>query len=583
MRSASQDARLVCAFNPDECLHLDLVRSALERGNVAIDFPNYGHLQLNSALLPLSFASRFLDVSDKHIILTLRTVSAVFSVGVLVFTFLIARSFFDQLTAYAAVILLAIFPRTFFHLSVTSHPDIPQLFFLLVALYLTCRHLTPQHGGSSIAWPGAAAGLAFAAKFGGLFMLPIVWIAWSWRRVADAAESRGHSQPKTDMKLVRLGLMLVSLIALVVALLVSPTLLGSVLTHDGRIDDGSLVRNLQLARLGLAALGFLGLSLVFVYRPTAPGARSPLPLLTLGDILLSSLTFVAAFVATSPYSLRRLAFLRGIYFESQGKSVEHLGGHTAGGLRWLQVLYTPLVLGPLISIAAIAALALFLYRRRRRRPGQMLDPEAILWLWVLGYTAFLSLRIGHYVPRYLLPVIPVLVVLAAKMIGEAVTWKPGYLRPSIASLGSAFVLALFLFASISAANSLWIYRRAEMTREENSVAVAAGTWLADEYPPETRILADRYSYVPVGFNDTHTTWGGTLELLESLRPGVVVVARKISDRYREQTQEVARWGSVAEIQARHEYYRSLRAGPTEYELTRDFGEIQIFRLRQGPE
>ena len=44
-----------------------------------------------------------------------------------------------MVAAWLAALLLSIVPSIFLRYSVTSHPDIPQLFFLVVCMYYCCR------------------------------------------------------------------------------------------------------------------------------------------------------------------------------------------------------------------------------------------------------------------------------------------------------------------------------------------------------------------------------------------------------------------------------------------------------------
>jgi hypothetical protein len=126
----------------------------------------------------------------------------------------------------------------------------------------------------------------------------------------------------------------------------------------------------------------------------------------------------------------------------------------------------------------------------------------------------------------------------------------------------------------------WRYRTAEAARVGRSRAVHAGNWLAQHYPKGSLIVYDHYSYVPEVFGDAHRTcWGGTVELLASARPAVVVVSTKISSRFADAAMAASYAGGESEFMERYAYYRALSDGSESYTLARDFGEVAIYKRR----
>jgi len=66
-------------------------------------------------------------------------------------------------------------PLLFLEFSVLSHPDIPQVFFMVCGVYAGCRLMEERHW-RWLNLRSVAAGLAFASKYSGLFLLHVRWI-----------------------------------------------------------------------------------------------------------------------------------------------------------------------------------------------------------------------------------------------------------------------------------------------------------------------------------------------------------------------------------------------------------------------
>ena len=77
--SASDNLRMVDAFDVDEALHLIIVKNALEAQSFRLMFNNYGHLYFNAALIPLFIMDRIIDVTEQHMVVVLRMIPALFA------------------------------------------------------------------------------------------------------------------------------------------------------------------------------------------------------------------------------------------------------------------------------------------------------------------------------------------------------------------------------------------------------------------------------------------------------------------------------------------------------------------------
>lgn len=176
--NASENKRLVEAFSDDEAFFLDLIKKAVKDNTFDIDFYGYGQLYFYITLAPLLAANQFTNVTEQHIIVALRLVSFLSGIATALAVFLLSRRFFSRTTAWLATFLLLTVPRNFLDWSDTAHPDMLQLFLITAGIYFMCR-LTKEKKDGFIILSSAFAALAFATKYAGAILLPIIWATTS--------------------------------------------------------------------------------------------------------------------------------------------------------------------------------------------------------------------------------------------------------------------------------------------------------------------------------------------------------------------------------------------------------------------
>lgn len=114
-------------------------------------------------------------VSGRIILVVLRAVCTVAGVGVLLLTYNLATRLYDNRVGLIACVLLATSP-IFLRWSIESHPDLPQLFWILCSLVTAARlsdHLDPKR----VIAASSFAALAFKTKYVGVFLLPVLVLA----------------------------------------------------------------------------------------------------------------------------------------------------------------------------------------------------------------------------------------------------------------------------------------------------------------------------------------------------------------------------------------------------------------------
>src|SRR5215203_88977 len=175
LRYGIDDLRLAAVFSSDESLSGIIVRTMLDGRTLSPNhFFAYGALyhELGALLVvPLAWSGP----SDYAILLALRAVSLLAGAGALSLLYLLGARLSGTATGLLAVAIAAASP-TLARWSVTAHPDTLQLLLMTGCLIAICavRH-SPSRGRLALA--AALAGLAFATKYGGALLLPVVLLA----------------------------------------------------------------------------------------------------------------------------------------------------------------------------------------------------------------------------------------------------------------------------------------------------------------------------------------------------------------------------------------------------------------------
>lgn len=182
-----------------------------------------------------------------------------------------------------------------------------------------------------------------------------------------------------------------------------------------------------------------------------------------------------AFACASPFSLYKLAFVRGILLEFAHVSTGHLYQEPWGAIRWIQLFVSGEVVATSIVIFALLGFAFTAADAIRKRRSADFPARLVICVWVAVYLLFLAFRIRIVSPVYALPVLPFVILLAvsagARLIGSV---PVGRWRWVVAGALSVLVVS----GSTGIAERNLTIRKRVLTREQRSESVAAGRWLA---------------------------------------------------------------------------------------------------------
>ena len=497
--SASANGRLVEVFEDDEYQHFVAVRNALDERSICIDWTAYGHLYFNAILWPLILVQIFTPISDQAIIVALRYGSTFFSVLTVIFTYILARRYWGRLAGWVSAISLTILPFSFNYWSVTSHPDTPQMFFIVGSLFGCCEFVIKrQERWLYVA--GFIAGLAFSTKYGGLFILPII------------------------------GLL-------------------SILPPE----DFSIKPNIEL---------FQWNNLVRALR----------------RIFLIGISFALAFLISSPCSIIGWQFIDGIVREANHVGFGHMFQSSTGNFEWFTILFSSNLLGVFSGVLVVFALGLYIGKIVHSRELTIFTPQGVLWIWVLLFFGFVFVRLNYRTDRYLFLILPFLFILSSLLIVEMVN----YIKEN-QSLNSKFHYTVFLVIVILSGSVFYegFGRQIELIntriqREQNNPVIESGLWLEKNYPASTRILYDKYSYIPPKFKLVQGSYGMDETMLINFHPKLVVINIGIRGMYTN-SRDAAFFGEgVEKFMDIYNFYDQMEKQELGYRLVKDFGIIRIF-------
>jgi 4-amino-4-deoxy-L-arabinose transferase-like glycosyltransferase len=566
---------------PDEAGHFKRVQEALAEGTFRIRWDRYGQLPFNCALVPLKIKKAFLGVSDQEIVVALRLVSAVSALGCVVMTFVLARRYFGAFQSWLSALFLGLGSLTFLEWSTISHPDVPQLFFLLASIFCCCRLM--EEG--TLKWLiGAAvsAGLAFACKYLGILLLPIICLIAVRHRVHVARGAEFVLDREISTVWLRSSVVFGGVVLVVMGVLFTEEFAARYLTADGTVDHSTASGLLARGRIGAVICGVLMLVLAGISRlwvGLSSSARMAWAVTSsFRDMALAVVTFGVAFSVSSPYSWTHFDFVFGILAESEHTAFGHIFRSDASWGQWVLSLASGEVLAR--SVLGLALVGVAWRFAAGRKPGSAVRRQvsALILGWAVFFGLFLMVRVNLVEARYFLPVVPIIAVFAADGLVRVAERARTLLKSRLATQG-AFTGVIGLTCLIvvgEARGGVSALREAALYKVEASLSVKVGAWLEQRYPASTTVLYDSYSYVPPSFRDATLTWGGTKEILRTVDPDVIVVNEHIASRFTDERRASRYFKGEAEFRERQAYYKELAAGELAYVLAQDFKQLQVY-------
>jgi 4-amino-4-deoxy-L-arabinose transferase-like glycosyltransferase len=246
--------------------------------------------------------------------------------------------------------------------------------------------------------------------------------------------------------------------------------------------------------------------------------------------------FLTIFALTNPYSVRDIAmFIHNLIWQLNYSATGHGVVESANPALWWRPLTREFgIAGTLYLFSGFFLGCVFVFGGIRRVGWRTactmadLRGEFVLLLYLLAASMHLAISIHEREPRFTYHVVPFLIVfstLAFFRLVVALTAR--VFQTSQAS--AVFASLLLVFASTQIASDLRVM--AGETAKPASEIIKFGDFVAQHYPPETRILADAYTYLPPAMTNVTYTDLQTEELLKRVAPDIIILTRGATGSY----------------------------------------------------
>ncbi len=542
--------RMVTVFSSDESTIMDLVENIFARkhlylaglrryreGNYDYGMTYYWPILFGIWLYRILTTN---PLSGQLIITTARLWSVVAGIISAWFLYLLAKELYDYKVGLLACVLLLSTPE-FLVWSTMAHPDIPQILLMEICI-LYCVFMVKNYQRKHVIWAAAAAGLAFGTKYSGLMLIPIIWLA----------------------------------------------------------------------------------QIIGLLRLKGPEARLELK----RQLFLSTVIFSVAFAVTNPYFfITPKMYLGAIHRQSVRSSFGHLFKGEGGWYLWLPVLYSDHLLskgGGILFLLSLGLLTPCVLKKlaenrlnsgldKKKRPNRLqieegagtenktlqlqdklrqkfinlsrflvdLPPVIIPLCWIFLYGGFLFFRVVVREFRYILPIIPFMLIFASRAAWYFISGAgySGIRRHLIGVTGIVLIIAAVWPRTVTA----YKYYNNSLNKLENNVYIEAGEWVAANFPPDTKVIADFYSYVPPKIKKMNIKHFYHEWRVKKINPDLIIINDKTSGTYINLTKAKADQSRYPEdFYLASLFYGKLQREELGYKLIKDFGKVKIY-AREGIE
>ncbi len=570
----------------DEFRHAQIIQNALQTNSFRILLNSYGHLYFNLTLIILFIAKTFSSISEQHIILLLRLIPALFAVATVYITYQFSRKFFGKMASYLSIIFLCIYPLKFLSFSIISHPDTLQIFFITFSIYASLLFIKNGH----LKWmmlSGMMAGLAFSTKYAGIFVLPVLFLVV----LLHELKMKNQFQSKKSMLTSRLANYVLSplfLICISISIFATPDLVSSILAEDGSIDNIEMIHFLTQGRIltaiiGVAILIYGVIKTVVISKPQMRRMTDIIDRLLL-KMLLILFIFTITFIITSPYLLIGFNFLSGIAFESRHIASGHLFEEHTNPFIWIEFLFSYQILGKFLFTILIMGLFLFVARQIQKKKSDAFYPEIVVLSFCFFYIGYLVFQVKMARVRYLLPILPFLIIFISYSFQEVIFYLTQKLiknqRHFVPYITACLIIALPTGLALTRADH---FKKDRIAQERTNPLIQAGKWLEEHCEENCKIFYDRFTYIPPKFDHVIGDYGGTIEQLEQFQPDIVVINRNHFSIFEDIHQAETYLSGENEFIKHHQYYQALRNGSLGYIQIATFGEGDVIIFKKEPD
>jgi len=297
---------------------------------------------------------------------------------------------------------------------------------------------------------------------------------------------------------------------------------------------------------------------------------------------IAGLVFASVFIITSPTVITQYDQFRARLLTEEERLACGVEGLHTNALRWLQVLAQDRVMtGFELALigACMVTVTLSLLRERGRGFFNHASGPSVVVAGAALFLLYLSLEICVYYPRYVLPILPFLVIFASFAAFYFIRLNAPH-RLLAYSLKVAVICGVLLAFWPKITFALTFFT--ETLDKMNDSRVVAGQWLEANFPPDTVITYDKGAYIPPAFEAAYISWGQTVEFVTQHEPGVIVVYDEVRQRFTTPEEGLGYVDDAELSWQAWSFYSQLESGDLPcFQLVQAFDRIRIYSREES--
>jgi len=551
--SRSQDALVARAFITDEADLCEIIDKSVN-GKQDFTFGAYGFVYYKSGIVMLKLISKVNPVNEHTILVFFRLYSWLFFIATAIVLTLLTYQLTGLLGALIAMTFTFIASPNLLYYSAMLHPDVPQVFFIALCLYLL--YVFASSGKIQyVLLSSMSAALAFSCKYSGLLVLPVIYTSIFLVEIPE----KNNKTNNTPKKLATISLL--------------------VLTYF-LFDTDAISKYIQHSNVGnellvyIKSVKYISLAVLIIFVSTAiisDSLKKRLKLYRIQNVvfllLATSWLFLGTYLLTVTNLLLDYQFLSGFidvtHFHSMGHNLSELGGF----INWFKLLIENDIFGLGLMVVFITS-TIYIVLKFNELNQNIKITFFLFVLWQFIFFGIVVFRIKSMFGHFLLPLFPVIIIFTSYFIHKLFQIKSGSLKYLIA----AGLALLMLERSI---NTISFYDK-KKSEELNSSSIKAGKWLEQNADLKSIISANNYCYVPAEFKNVNFNWGTKLEDLYSENIDYILTHVNVLDDFADSAL-VTKYGADSDIYLnRHKLRTILLNNSGCFKLLKDFGEMKIF-------
>jgi len=313
------------------------------------------------------------------------------------------------------------------------------------------------------------------------------------------------------------------------------------------------------------------------------------------QLLLLLVMFCLGFIIFNPYVLlEHQEFIKDLRYESRHVSMGHTGAEPKNPFQWFGKLFGTPVLGKLsMPFIILALISVFLegilyvqakFRNfQKMRKNYILSVKIVLFIYCTLFFIMLMIKFRMRAPRFLLPILPFLIILECGELHKILNWIASKLKPAKILIIPIYVVIIILISNPLLQLSLDdLLNRTDIYKSDY---YKMGVWMLQNLNHDNTVVADSYSYIPKNsFKNYIIAGGGVREsLINKYNPDILVINKKLTGRWvwksKGTTYTEGKFiiGKARRSKNYFDFHKKMVEGKFGYEVINENGEVVVFK------